>query len=328
MFGPMGWGDKARRRRREGLNWAASDINAAAAVWAAQLPVSVAIYVVSAFDDNPYGSGYGSAFGLMCMLVFAPPVLAVGGLLHAVTHAMPAAELARLVVRRARGPEWAWHLLFVVVLGAGWAAVGVVLVHWSFTGAAELIVGSGLLPVLGVAHVRRRARLTGTAMRGRSIWLRSALAAFCLGVLVLVTGSVALATGLIDEYEPPRLSADQLAGVWSGDDGAVLRLRPGGRAELTAVPAQPEFAYDGTREFLPCDGTGTWLPDRDGGHEDEGGGGQEGDAGAPDGVVVSLGGCGDETFWTIGGTADRPELYVRFGDPDDGDLRVLTQRPR
>jgi hypothetical protein len=105
------------------------------------------------------------------------------------------------------------------------------------------------------------------------------------------------------------------------------------------VPAQPESGYDGTREFLPCDGTGTWLLDRDGDHEDAGDGGfegdadagdggHEGDAEAPDGVVVRLDGCGDETFWTIGGTADRPELYVHFGDPDDGDLRVLTQRPR
>ncbi|MFD5075621.1 hypothetical protein [Streptomyces sp. NPDC058371] len=324
----MGWADKVRRRRREGLNRADSDVNGAAAVWAAQLPVFLAIYVVSTFDDNPYGSGYGGAFGLMCVLVFAPPVLAVGGVLHAVTHAMPAAVLARLVVRRAGGPEWAWHLVFVLVLGAGWAAAGVVLVHWSFTGAATLIVGAGVLPALGIAHVRRRARLTGTAMRGRSIWLRSALGAVCLGVLVLVTGSVAVATGLIDAYEPPRLSADRLAGVWNGDDGAELRLRPGGRAELTAVPAQPESEYDGTRDFLLCDGTGSWLLDRDGDREDAGDGDREGDAEVPDGVAVRLGGCGDETFWTIGGTADRPELYVRFGDPDDGDLRVLTQRPR
>jgi hypothetical protein len=61
-----------------------------------------------------------------------------------------------------------------------------------------------------------------------------------------------------------------------------------------------------------CDGTGTWEPDAD---SDE-----------RDGVVVRLDGdCGQETRWSVSGTAHAPELFVLFGDPDAGELRILKR---
>ncbi|WP_340378088.1 hypothetical protein U5640_25655 [Streptomyces sp. SS7] len=52
---------------------------------------------------------------------------------------------------------------------------------------------------------------------------------------VLLGGLPASVTGLVEEYEPPRLSAAEVTGVWRGADGAELRLRPGGGAELAAL---------------------------------------------------------------------------------------------
>jgi hypothetical protein len=42
-------------------------------------------------------------------------------------------------------------------------------------------------------------------------------------------------------------------------------------------------------------------------------------------VVVTVPGCGDATFWTLGGSEDEPQLYVLFGDPGSGDLRRLRR---
>ncbi|MFF4352090.1 hypothetical protein [Streptomyces sp. NPDC001530] len=321
----MGWGDTWRPKQRSRLTWANADLNAAAAVCAAQLAVAGAIWWVGTFDDDTHGAGSGgglAAAGLLCMLVFGPLFLAVVGLLHAVAHTMPAATLARLATRRVRGPEGAWHLAFVAVLGVLWAAVAVVLGVSPTSTTALLIAASGVLPALGVAYVRRRERATGHAPRSRRIWIRSALASFGVCVLVAVAGAVGLSTGLIEEYEPPKLTAAQLTGVWRGDGGAVLRLRTGGRAEFTALPAQPEFEDVTTKDFTRCDGTGSWFLDNEGRYDpyaDEGGPSER------DGVVVHIEDCGHDTYWTIGGSEAAPELFVLFGDPDSGDLRILKR---
>ncbi len=109
-------------------------------------------------------------------------------------------------------------------------------------------------------------------------------------------------------------SEGQLAGNWRGADGSVLQLAPGGQAELTRVPAHNDVDEDG--DFSLCDGTGTWT-------REEGNDFQNTDR---DGVLVHLDDeCGQETYWTIGGTELKPELFVLFGDPDTGELRILTQ---
>ncbi|WP_369247349.1 hypothetical protein [Streptomyces sp. R41] len=321
----MGWGDTWRPKRSR-LSWANAELNAAAAVCAAQLAVACAIWWVGTFDDDTHGAGSGgglAAAGLLCMLVFGPLLLAVLGLLHAAAHTMPAATLARLTTRRVRGSEGAWHLAFVVVLGVLWAAVAVVLGGVPPIGTiALLIAASGVLPGLGVAYVRRRERATGRVPRSRRIWIRSALASFGMCVLVAVAGAVGLSTGLIEEYEPPKLSAEQLAGVWRGDGGAVLRLRAGGRADLTALPAQPEFQDVTTKDFTRCDGTGSWFLDTEGRYDPYV---DTDDPSQRDGVVVHIQDCGHDTYWTIGGSEGSPELFVLFGDPDSGDLRILKR---
>jgi hypothetical protein len=324
----MGWGNTWRPKRSL-LSWANAELNVAAAVCAAQLAVACAIWWVGTFDDDTHGAGSGgglAAVGVLCMLVFGPPLLAALGLLHAAAHTMPAATLARLATRRVRGPEGAWHLAFAALLGALWAAVAVALGGLSPTGTpALLIAASGVLPALAVAYVRRRERATGRAPRSRRIWFRSALASLGACVLVAVAGAVGLSTGLIKEYEPPQLSAGQLAGVWRGDGGAVLRLRAGGRAELTALPAEPEFQDVRTEDFTRCAGTGSWFLDTEGRYAPYADADDPSQPDQRDGVVVRIKNCGHDTYWTIGGSERRPELFVLFGDPDSGDLRILKR---
>ncbi|MER5467906.1 hypothetical protein ABZX90_14130 [Streptomyces sp. NPDC002935] len=320
----MGWGDSGKPARSRWA-WAGGEVNLAAAICAAQFAVAVAVRWVGTFDDDDYGVGLGGGLagaGFLCMLVFGPPLLAVLGLLHTVMYTMPAATLARPATRRAPGPEGVWHLAFVLVLGTLWAALAVVLGGLAPTGATALLIAvSGVPPTLGVALMRRRERVTGHPPGAHRVWFRSALAALGVCGLVVAAGTVGLATGLIQQYEPPKLGADRLTGVWRGDRGAVLRLRADGRAELTELPAQPEFEDVTTKEFTRCDGTGTWFLDTGGRYDAYAGGG----AGQRDGVVVHVGNCGHDTYWTIGGTETHPELFVLFGDPDAGDLRILRR---
>ncbi|MFE1286918.1 hypothetical protein [Streptomyces sp. NPDC058751] len=306
--------------------WTGAEVNLAAAICAAQLAVAVVVRWVGTFDDDDHGAGLGggpAAVGLLCTLVFGPFLLAALGLLHAVTCTMPAATLARLARRRAPGPEGAWHLGFVLLLGAFWTLLAVLLLGLGPGGAGALsLVLSGVPPVLGAVWWRRRERAGGQPPERGRVWFRSALVALGGCVLAVAAGTVGLATGIVREYEPPKLGADRLTGVWRGDHGAVLRLRPGGSARLSGVPAQPEFQDVTTKEFTRCDGAGTWFLDTAGRYDPY--------ADGPvserrDGVVVRVGDCGHDTYWTIGGTEARPELFVLFGDPDAGDLRVLRR---
>ncbi|KAB1988437.1 hypothetical protein [Streptomyces triticiradicis] len=314
------------RPTRPRTAWTGAEVNLAAAICAAQFAVVVAVRWVGTFDDDHHGAGLGgvpAAVGLLCVLVLGPPLLAALGLLHTVACTMPAATLARLARRRAPGPEGAWHTGFVLLLGTFWAALAVALPGPAPTGAeAVLLAVSGVPPALGLARARRRERATGRPPEDGRVRLRSALVALGLCALVAAAGAAGLATGLIREYEPPKLGADRLTGVWRGDHGAVLRLRTDGRAELSAVPAQPEFGDVTTKEFTRCDGVGKWFLDTAGRYDPYADGTV---SERRDGVVVRVGDCGHDTYWTIGGTEARPELFVLFGDPDAGDLRILRR---
>ncbi|MBC2904644.1 hypothetical protein H4N64_24145 [Streptomyces sp. PSKA01] len=281
---------------------------------AGQLPPVWLVWWIGEQSGDDYGIGFNS-LGMACVLIFAPLVLPVLGLLQAVLHALPALHLARFTAARARGPIWGWYVVCGVLLGVAWAVLAAGLWDWSFTVMAPLLAALGTLPVLGAAWVARRARWGFWRT-----WLGSGLASMVLFVLVGLGGVLASVTGLLKEYEPPKLSAGQLTGVWRGEDGAVLRLDSGGRAELAELPTVSD-SDDWTVEppFAVCEGTGTWELVRE--DEDEGV--------DRDGVGLRVGsGCGQPTLWTIGGTEREPELFVLFGDPDAGDLRILRKEPQ
>ncbi|MFA3876535.1 hypothetical protein ABS735_23065 [Streptomyces sp. MMCC 100] len=275
------------------------DWNRAVALCAGQVPlVWLAWWFAMEAGRDDYGYGGGGYLGICCV----PLILPFIGLFHAAVQVAPAAALARLRPRTSPGPEWAWHLAGSVLIGAGWSVLGRVLWGWPVGDTLPWCAGVGVLPVL-VLHCLR-----GRTWGGWGVWLRSAGASLVLFVVCGVT-----AASLADEYEPPRLSAGQLAGEWQGEGGGVLRLARGGRAEVTRVPSHN---VDEEGDFSLCDGTGTWTFERDSELLDI----------HRDGVLVRLDGeCGQETYWTIGGTEREPELFVRFGDPDAGDLRILTR---
>ncbi|MFJ3304619.1 hypothetical protein ACIPSA_16125 [Streptomyces sp. NPDC086549] len=302
----MGWG---KIRRITGLTWSSGDLNAAASLCAAQLPAVGLLAWIASFGGDDYGVGYGgapAALGVLCLLVFAPLLLPFLGVVQALTLTLPSAVLARLAARRFGGPGWAWNLAAPVVPAAAWGGLTALLWDWPPVTTVVSLTALGALPALGVGYVRTRA------WRPWGVWWRSALASVPLFVLALGGGIAATAAGLVPEYEPPKLTAAQLAGVWRGPSGAELRLRPGGRAEATRLATEPTFEEFRTKDFVMCGGSGTWEPDSDP------------DNTGRDGVLLRLDGdCGEDTHWSIGGTEDAPELFVLFGDPDAGELWIL-----
>ncbi|MFD0315682.1 hypothetical protein [Streptomyces flavalbus] len=305
-----------QRVRRARAAWNTVDVNASAAGSAAQGPAVLLLWSLARMAGDPYGVGYGGALLLLpCVCVLGYVMLPVLGLIHVAVHIGPGWLLGRAVAARARSGRqhaWAWHLLGTTVVGAGWAVVLAVLCGWPFATTAAVCAALAAVPVLWAAQARRRARVF-TAPRGPvALWGTSLLASFGLALLAFGVAGVASVTGLgpFKEYEPPELSAAQVAGVWRGEDGAVLRLRPDGRADATRLTAEPSYSDSDDREYVVCDGTGHWSFVTEG----------------RDRVLVRVGGgCGEETEWTVIGTERRPELFLFVGDPDAGDLRVLRR---
>ncbi|CAM5689719.1 hypothetical protein STENM223S_02871 [Streptomyces tendae] len=295
----MGWGKTGkpggRRPVRPKDEW-----NRAAALCAGQLPlVWLAWWFTMEAGGDDYGYGGGAYLGILCV----PLVLPLLGLAHATLQITPAGALAARRPGILRGPRWVWHLAGSVLIGAGWSVLVRVLSGWPVGDTLPWFAGAGVLPVLVLD------RLRGRSWRGRTVWLGSAGASL---VLLAVCG--ATADALVDDYEPPRLSAARVAGDWHGTHGSQLRLSPGGEARLTRLPAQGGDDEEG--DLSLCDGSGTWTFER----------GYELMDTDRDGVLLRIdGACGGQTYWTIGGTEQDPELFVRFGDPDGGDLRILTR---
>lgn len=301
---PMGRGGI---RARMGLRKTDAEVTAAVAVGAAQLPAAWLLWWVTRLSCDPYGRDYGGGLALACVFLFAPLYLPVLGLLQAWAQTLPAAALAELTQGRLPGPRRVRHLAAAVLLGVVWAVPAAVFRDRPFVTTALVLAALAVLPVLAMAYAR------GRAWGGWGVWLGAGVGSVLLSVCAVLAGLLAGATGLIEEYEPPRLSATGVTGVWHGANGAELRLLRGGRAELTAMPAE-----GGPGEgAVVCEGTGTWVFERD-------------TSSKWDSVVVRLeegGGtgstCGDETSWTVGGTDHAPELFRFVGDPDAGELRIL-----
>ncbi|MEU3781577.1 hypothetical protein [Streptomyces sp900129855] len=312
----MGWGNG---RTKTGWKRAEPEVVAAIAAGAAQLPAAFLLWWFHSLAADAYGRDYGGGFGLACLFLFAPVYLPVLGLLHAWTQTLPGVILADLALARLRWPRWGRHLLGVVLVGAGWAAVTGLLWDWPFLAVALVLAALGVLPVLAMAYTRRKTlRSTWSTWSTGGVWWWAGVGSVALFVLAFAGAELADATGLIEEYEPPELSAAKVAGVWRGDDGAELRLLPGGRAELARMPAESEFGSD--EDMAVCDGAGTWTYATEGRYETRGQ------------VVVRLSagsgtgsGCGDETTWRVSGTDRASELFVIFGDPDGGELRILKR---
>ncbi|MFF1376613.1 hypothetical protein [Streptomyces sp. NPDC058308] len=285
----MKWG-KTRR------TWGDVDMRAAGAACAAQLPVAGLLLFVLSLDDDDHGIGGGPYFGLFCAVLFAPLLLPVLGLLHSAVLTLPAVWLGRRgAAWSGRGTEWAWSVGCLPVVGAAWAGFFALL-----GGPLVLLVScftaSGLVPALNVAYCRRREARLGRPLR--KVWILSGLISIGLSAALIGAAVLATLTGLIKEYEPPRLSPAQVAGAWRSEDGGevLFRLYADHRAELAS-----------------CGGaTGVWSM------------GVEGFSERPAVEVgPGPGGCSERQTWLVGGTEGEPELFVNSGDMDSPDLEIL-----
>ncbi|MCX5410849.1 hypothetical protein [Streptomyces sp. NBC_00059] len=272
-------------------------------VGAAQLGAALAGWlVVQLGRTDEYGRPSFAPLGLLCVFVFGPPLLLFLGAVHTALMTMPSDLAAQALARRAKGALWQWRCAAPVVIGAAYAAA------LAAAGAPFLYCWAGIsasaaLPLLCVAWFRRREERRGRPYSRGEVWFRVLPAGLLLTVAVTVACGVALGTGAIGDYTPPRPAKEAMAGVWASEDGpAELLLREDGVAVLTAMP------YDGWDREGSCDGTGTWSY-------------------AAGAVEFDVAGeyCRVGT-WTVGGSAERPELYALFGDPDAGDVRILVQQ--
>ncbi|MFF9345114.1 hypothetical protein ACF1CG_35815 [Streptomyces sp. NPDC014773] len=184
-------------------------------------------------------------------------------------------------------------LVAAVPLGAavatGFCGVAAGAVLWLPAGAA--------LAVAAAVSGSRRPRL-----------LRAVLGWGALAVTgALVLGAVAFASGLVEEYRPPRLERAAFVGTWTDGRGGSMELA----ADGTATAAGLDDAWDSDGEERECAGRGTWTYE-----PGPGSWGQE--------LVLGVASCADGS-WYVGGTAERVVLYRFVGDPDSGDLYELTR---
>ncbi|MEV5608009.1 hypothetical protein [Streptomyces sp. NPDC052225] len=310
-MGITGWDTRVRAVEKGPRR--VTEVEVAAAVCVAQWPViGLAALIWWADATNDYGQGYGGALGVIgfaCMLLFVPPLCGLFGWAQAAVQVWPALRLGDLAARRAPGPGWAGRTACALACALVWAVPFALLGVCSYGTGAVLCAAVEVLPLLAVLRARRRP------IAAPRLWLTSVLGGFAAVILTLVCGIAVSVAGLTPRYEPPHLTTAELAGVWRGEDGAELRLTSGGRARAVRLPYDYEWDADsasGESSLKRCEGGGTWRwTDSD-----------DFVAGDPG---IDLDACDTTLTWTIGGTAERPELYYLFGDPDSGELRILRR---
>ncbi|MYS12065.1 hypothetical protein GTW71_37845 [Streptomyces sp. SID6041] len=257
-----------------------------------------------------------NALGLALLVIGAPFVAAVGGLLCAfltVGVVMPILTAAAWLGRRLSGRE-AWWWVPVVSAAAAVPAVTASLALLADAGVLASLIG-GVTVAVGLtapALVARRLllpdrpRLSGRTMVGR-VALYGALAA----VTAFALAGVALNAGVA--YEPPWFNAGQVAGTYSDGKGGTLTLTPDGAAVATRIDTF-DYAVDSFDPLVrACTGAGTWSYDPAQGPYSQQ-------------VDVSIDACPVATdSWSLYGTHESPKLFTFIGDPDSWELYTLRR---
>ncbi|MFC8263312.1 hypothetical protein ACFUNF_38340 [Streptomyces sp. NPDC057291] len=274
----------------------------------------IAFFVWGQTKESP-GFAY-NALGVFVLIVVAPFVAAAGavfGALLSVGVVMPLLVGAGWLGRRLSRREVWWWVPVLAAVGTALPCLAVALL--AETGflaclGGWLAVTAALVATALVARrllLPERLRLSGGAMFNR-VALYGTLAVLTAGMLA----GIGLYAGI--GYEPPRLSAERAAGMWSDGMGGTLILTPDGKATANRVET-----FDVDDSFEPvvhkCTGTGTWEYDPGAGPWS-----QE--------VNASIDDCSMDT-WEVFGTPQHPKLFVYVdGDPDSWDLYILQRRGR
>ncbi|MEU9301691.1 hypothetical protein [Streptomyces sp. NPDC048269] len=273
----------------------------AEAVAAGQLAVGLGLWIVLPSWTDDYGQG-GWGFGAVLMLPFlcviALAVLLGLAFVHAMVFTRPALALADRYGRGVAAAAWLLALSAACALFP-WACGVPYFAAWAG------IAGFGAAPLL-VAH-----RAIGKGRRPGSVVGVTGLVTAVLVYAAMAAGILLVEHGLVKGYEPPRLERAEYVGEWRGADGGVVRLKEGGGAVVEGVPAH------GVRKGITyCTAAGTWSPRT-----------ANPDRGRRAGVDLVVRDCDDwHPTWEVGGSAAHPELFQLYGDPDDGDMWLLSRR--
>lgn len=291
---------EVREVRRE-RDWGAI-APGAETVAAGQFLVGTLFWQLTSMAEEPYGRGYGGGiavlFGLAFMVVVLPPLMLGAGWVHSTLFTTPVMELSNAAGVRTRLPAPWWAPPALGLLAAVYAAPVALLTGAPYAATCGWIAAAGVLPV-GVAVFARMRRRTKASVRR---WTP--------GPVVVAVVAV-FAVGLTwPPYAPPALERADYVGAWTGDG---VRLELDGQGAATA---EKLLVVDGLDVVDRCSGHGTWKP-------------AEAAGAYRAGVLLSVAQCeGASLRWELAGTAERPELFVLVGDPDDGDVRVLRKRER
>lgn len=257
-------------------------------VLAIEAALAAVVSIVIARTQESPSSGYNSLW-----IVMLPLLAGFGAVLAAVLSAavvLPSIWLSDALGRWFGRPAWWWVPLavgavtFVLVATAGLAGWG------SWPHAVELgLVATALLIAPALVARCRRQRLV----------LRVAWWGVLLVAGVPALGFVAFATGLLEEYRPPAVTAAMLAGAWRDGEGGTLTLTPDGVASASRARG--------------CTGQGSWKL------------GSATNSGNQE-VGIVVGDCSGAS-WYVGGTKARITLYQYIGDPDAGNLYVFRKDP-
>ncbi|MFE7332564.1 hypothetical protein ACFU8W_48555 [Streptomyces sp. NPDC057565] len=275
---------------------------------------SIVFYVWMETQEVPaLGYNLFNIFFLFVMGLIGVAAGAVGAVLLSVAVVMPLVAVAGWLGRTVSGRDvWWWIPLLAAAGGTLPGLVSASMVPAGFpenvsSGLIGWFMGAAALGVPALV-VRRlvlpdRPRVSGIAMFG---WVA------LYGTLgVVVTGAlagVALYAGI--GYEPPRLTAERLAGTWSDGNGGRITFTADGKVTADGVKT---FGFDDDRHDAgqPCTGAGTWVH-------------HPGDGSWSQNVGVSVDACdGSLGPWEVFGTPEHPKLYVLVGDPDAWDLYIL-----
>ncbi|MEU6278269.1 hypothetical protein ABZ871_38630 [Streptomyces populi] len=277
---------------------------------------SIVFYVWMETQEVPaLGYNLFNIFFLFIMGLIGMAAGAVGAVLLSVAVVMPLVAVAGWLGCMVSGRDvWWWIPLLAAAGGTLPGLVSASMVPAGFpenvsSGLIGWFVGAAVLGVPALV-VRRlalpdRPRVSGNAIFGRVVLYGT------LGVVV--TGALAggaLYAGI--GYEPPRLTAERLAGTWSDGNGGRITFRADGKVTAAGVKA---FGFDDDRSDAgqSCTGAGTWVH-------------HPGDGSWSQNVGVSVDTCdGSLGPWKVFGTPGHPKLYVLVGDPDAWDLYVLER---
>ncbi|MCA6094752.1 hypothetical protein LE181_21585 [Streptomyces sp. SCA3-4] len=229
---------------------------------------------------------------------------------------MPALSLARrAAARRSWSASPLWVLAAVPAVSAATVAVfGGVAALGSLSFAPPLryllwwvCLTAGLLPAAFAGQAAaRRVREARVGSVARRVMTGGLVAWLAVGAV----GAGAYGSGLVEVYEPPRLSASDLAGTWTDGRGGTVRLGSDGNAVADGLD---NFIWDGTGKDRPkdCDGAGTWKEVKE--------------SGRVEGVSLRIGSCELAREWSVTGTQTEPRIYHEIGKPGSGKRYVLTK---